>query len=232
MDFSIRPKTVLITMLCIIACLAALHIAQLFIYYYIDDPDIFDFVEIIDFDYEANLPSYYSSAALMFASLLLWIIGRHEFNANTPFKNHWIGLAIIFMLLSVDEAISLHEDIGDLFEDKEWVAAKGFLFFAWVVPYGVLMIFFAASYFRFVMALPSQTKWLFVCAGLMFVSGAMGVEVISAREADMHGSGTILYSALYTVEELLEMSAIAIFCYASLQYIQQQSEAVSFHIVR
>ena len=55
--------------------------------------------------------------------------------------------------------------------------------------------------------------FLFVGSGLLFVGGAVGVEIISAREADIHGSESVYYSVLYTIEELFEMIGIAIFCY-------------------
>ncbi len=232
MEFLIIPKRVLTFMLSIISLLVVLHVTQLAIYYYVGDPDIFDFVELIDFDYEANLPSFYSSSALLFTSLLLWIIGWYKFKQKALFKYHWLGLAFVFTFLGVDEGIALHEDIGDIFENKEWVDAQGFLFFAWVVPYGVLLLFFALSYLRFVLALPGKIKVLFICAGVMFVGGAMGLEIFSAREADLHGTDTVLYSALYTMEEILEMTSIALFCYALLLYIQQFSAKVVFHIDR
>lgn len=230
MEFSLNPKRVITAMLSIIAVLAVMHITQLVIFFQIGDPEIFDFVEIIDFDYEANLPSFYSSTAILFCAVLLWVIGLQERPRQMPFRYHWIGLAIIFTFLSIDEAIALHEDIGDIMEDLEWVDAKGFLYFAWVVPYGILLALFTVSYLKFVLALPRQTMILFLSAGVLFISGAVGLEIISAREADLHGTDTVYYSALYTIEELCEMIGIVIFCYALMRYIEAQRGHVQFHI--
>lgn len=230
MEFSLNPKRIAIAMLSIIAVLTIMHVTQLVIYFQTGNPEIFDFVEMVDFDYEANLPSLYSSTAILFCAALLWIISIQKYNEQAPFRYHWIGLAIIFIFLGIDEAVALHEDIGDIMEEQKWVDAKGFLFFAWVVPYGFLLMLFAVSYLKFVFALPRPTMILFICAGLLFISGALGFEVIGAREADLHGTETILYSVLYTIEELCEMIGIVIFCYALLRYIEAQAGRVQFCI--
>ncbi len=70
MEFSLNPGRVVKIMLTIIIVLAALHISQLVVFFEVGDPDKFDFIEMIDFDYEANLPSFYSSAAILFCAAL------------------------------------------------------------------------------------------------------------------------------------------------------------------
>jgi hypothetical protein len=229
-EISLNPKRIALTMLSIITVLAIMHITQLVIYFQVGNPEVFDFIEIIDFDYEANLPSFYSSTALMFCAVLLWVIGLHKRREQAAYKHHWIGLAIIFTFLSIDEAIALHEDIGDIMENMHWVDAKGLLYFAWVVPYGMLLVLFTVSYFKFVFSLPRQTMFLFIYAGGLFITGAIGIEVFSAREADLYGTDNISYSVLYTIEELCEMLGIVIFCYALLRYIEEQEGHVLFHI--
>lgn len=230
MELSLNPKRIVQTMLCIIALLTVLHVTQLVIFFQIGDPEIFDFIDLIDFDYEANLPSFYSSTSILFCASLLWIIGIQKRREQDTFKNHWIGLAIIFTFLSIDEAIALHESIGDIMEQQQWVNAEGFLYFAWVVPYGILLTLFALSYLKFVFMLPRQTMISFIFAGVLFISGAVGIEIISAQEADIHGTDTVLYSVLYTVEELCEMLGIVIFCHALLCYIELHIEHVQFRV--
>ena len=230
MELSLKPKRVAHIMLSIIALLTVMHVTQLVIFFQIGNPDVFDFIEIIDFDYEANLPSFYSSTSILFCSILLWVIGLQKRREQAPFKNHWIGLAIIFTFLSLDEAIALHESIGDIMEQQQWVNAEGFLYFAWVVPYGILLMVFAASYLKFVFSLPRQTMILFISSGALFIIGAIGIEILSAQEADINGTETVFYSTLYTIEELCEMLGIVIFCYALLRYIELQAGYVQLRI--
>jgi len=209
-------------MLAIIAVLTVLHVSQLVIFFQVGDPDQFDFIEIVDFDYEANLPSFYSTAAILFCAGLLWLVSSHKRKEQLPWRHHWLGLALIFSLLGLDEAIALHEEIGDLMEVFGLVNAHGFLYFAWVVPYGIALAVFALSYLKFVFALPRNTKYLFIVSGVLFVFGAMGIEMVSANEADINGTDTIYYSVLYTVEELCEMIGIVIFSYALMRYIEDE----------
>ena len=230
MEFTLQPKRVAQLMLTIILILATLHIAQLVAYFMIDDSDTFDFIKMLDFDYEANLPSFYSSTAIIFCAALLWIIGVNKRRNGEDFRYHWLGLAGIFTFLGIDEAIALHEEIGDFVEAQQWVEPTGFLYFAWVVPYGILLTVFLLSYLKFVFYLPTKSKYLFISAGTLFVTGAVGIEVFSAEEAHLYGTETIYYSTLYTIEELCEMLGIALFAYALLDYIESSGKSVTFNI--
>jgi hypothetical protein len=230
LEFRLNPRRIAAGMLIVIALLAAMHVAQLCVYYYVGDSDVFDFVELIDFDYEANLPSLYSSLAILFCAVLLWLIAVDKKASGEAYRYHWLGLAVIFTFLGVDEAISLHEEIGDLVEAVAWFEAAGYLFFAWVVPYGMLLVVFAVIYFKFVLSLPRKTMLMFVVAGCLFIFGAVGIEIISAREADLHGSETVYYSVLYTLEELCEMIAIVLFSNGLLRYMEAEKGAVIFRI--
>lgn len=97
------------------------------------------------------------------------------------------------------------------------------------MPYGALLAIFVISYLRSVLALPRVTMLLFITAGAMFVGGAVGIEVFSACEADLRGSETILYSVLYTLEELCEMCGVALFCYALMRYIESEYGGLRIH---
>jgi hypothetical protein len=160
----------------------------------------------------------------------LWLISAYKRQERLPYRFHWLGLAIIFSLLGLDEAISLHEALGDLVEHLELFDAHGYLYFAWVVPYAIALTLFVFSYLKFVLQLPKTTRLLFVVSGVLFVTGAMGIELISANEADLNGTNTILYSALYTVEELCEMFGMVIFCYALMSYIEKEQIQFVFRI--
>jgi hypothetical protein len=95
---------------------------------------------------------------------------------------------------------------------------SGLLYFAWVVPYALVLTAFGILYLPFVWALPPQSRVLFVAAGIVFVSGAMGMELLGGRELERYG-GTLLYAMYYTIEEAMEMGGILLFIYALLDYI-------------
>ncbi len=55
------------------------------------------------------------------------------------------------------------------------------------------------------------------------MTGVIGVEMLGAREADLHGTDTVLYCVLYTIEELLEMLGIVVFIHALLSHIVDEA---------
>ena len=67
------------------------------------------FARLLDLDLENNLPSWYSSIALLLSAVMLPIIGLHHSGRARKFARHWLALAILFLCLSVDEVASIHE---------------------------------------------------------------------------------------------------------------------------
>ena len=78
------------------------------------------------------------------------------------------------------------------------------------------------AYLKFVWALPKRTRLHFIMAGVIFLTGALGIEMLGAREADIYGYYTVIYSFLYSLEEMLEMLGIVLFIYALLSYLAQR----------
>jgi hypothetical protein len=225
MEISINPKKISVIFFTIIAVLAALHIAQLIAYYVIADPQRFDFVELIDFDYESNLPSFYSMFAIIICSGVLFMIAHGKRITRQPYSFQWEILAWIFLYLGLDEGLALHEDVGDLMEI--FITASGYLYFPWVIPYSILVGILAVFYFRFLLHLPRPTMVRFIIAGGLFLTGAVGLEIISANEADTYGTTSITYSVLYTLEELCEMIAMVLFLRALLEYYSREFGTLS-----
>ena len=98
---------------------------------------------------------------------------------------YWLGLTILFLFLAIDEGAAIHEAVSTFLE--RYMNARGALYFLWVVPYGVATLVFALAFLKFVWELPKDTRARFVAAGLIFLSGALGIEMFGAREADLHG---------------------------------------------
>lgn len=228
MQITLNPDHVFRGLLLAIGVLASLHIAQLTAYFWIADPEVFGYIEMLDFDIEANLPSLYSALVILLCASVLAVIGKSQRERGS--HRHWWGLAFIFAFLGVDEAIGLHEEIGDAFEKLELIGAEGYLYFMWVVPYSVILLSIAAIYLRFWWRLPSDTRWGFLISALLFLLGAVVLETISAAEADVNGTDTIYYSCLYTVEELLEMFSMAYFLKLLLTYLGRVCPAIRVSI--
>ncbi len=59
-------------------------------------------IPLFDFRTEMNIPTLYSSFALIICSILLWFISIKHYKAGSS-HIPWFGLAILFVFLSVDE---------------------------------------------------------------------------------------------------------------------------------
>ncbi len=208
--------------------LLVIHIAGLILYFNFDGYKILDITDWFDLAQENNIPSYYSGFALFSCSFFLFIITFSKKTTPPPAcKAYWLFLSILFVYLSLDEILAIHENIGTFIE--QFFEAKGFLYFLWVIPYSLLLLVFILIYLKFLINLPRKFQFLFILSGFIFVSGAIGFEVFSAKEADLHGYDSLKYCVLYTCEEFLEMAGIVLFLYALLLYIKDEIEYLSVY---
>lgn len=216
----INPKKVTRFLYLSIAFLAVLHIGNLVLYFVIDDPDKFDFIQLIDFDYEENLPTTFSSMLFFINAFLLWVVWRNERQVKGKDKIQWLVLSILFLYLGFDESAKIHENLGDIIET--YIEAEGYLYFPWSIAYLSIFAVLVILYFPFFLRLPKSTKIKFVIAAIVFVTGAAGFDIISAKEAYENGTATIKYSVLYTIEELMEMIGLVLFTGALLEVIKRR----------
>jgi len=170
-------------------------------------------------DLEGNLPAWYSSTALALAATLLSLIGARKKDQGASYANHWFALCIIFFYLSIDEAISIHEKAGSIFAPFQ---LTGVFYYNWVILGIGFVVVVGLSYLRFLMALPPVHRWRFICAGTVYVTGALAVEMIEARWASLHGPGNLIYATFVWIEETLEMVGVAVFIYALWVYIEEE----------
>ncbi|WP_238178428.1 hypothetical protein [Calothrix sp. 336/3] len=71
---------------------------------------------------------------------------------------------------------------------------------------------------KFIINLPRKTRSNFLVAGLIYLSGAIGCELIGGYILDSRMRG-IFYLIIITLEESLEMLGIAVFIYGLLSHI-------------
>jgi hypothetical protein len=194
------------------------------------------FVSLFDLWNESNLPTWFSSFLLLCAASLLALIATAKRHAGDPYAKHWVGLALVFLYLSIDETAMLHELIGTVFAA---VAGRFSAFFAttwvWMYPFLVIVAAFGVVYLRFLFALPRRYQWLFVVSGIMYVGGALGLEFVEAyykvlTGVDLKfetGGHLVVLATLIGVEEMLEMGGIVLFVVALLRYLQASIGSVA-----
>jgi hypothetical protein len=211
------------------ACLVGVHVTFELLYLFAGHDYIFGLRPLFHLDNEGAFPTMYSAVNMLFCSALLATIAACSRRAGTGYSFHWAALSIIFLFLATDEAFELHEKLNDPL--REFLNISGVFYFAWVIPYGIAVLVFLAAYMKFLIHLPGKTRALFILAGAIFLSGAMGMEFAGGSHYETYGSGNLVYSSLVVVEEALEMAGIIVFIYALLSYIRAEFRELRIKIL-
>ena len=174
-----------------------------------------DLVELVSLSYEGNLPTWLSSSLLLACAVALVAIARAVGTRGGPHRRHWALLGGVFGYLSIDEAVELHERLNLL------VDLDGPLYYGWIVPAAVVVAALGLAYVRFLLALPAVTRRRFVVAGLLYVGGALFMEVPLGLWVEAHGDGGLGYALIDFAEELLEMTGASLFLFALLDHLDE-----------
>lgn len=164
----------------------------------------------LSLSYEGNLPTWYSSCLLWTAALGLGLCGARAHED----RGRWWLLAGLFALMSLDEAIELHEDLGG-------AELHGVLYFSWVIWGALLVAGFVLGHWRFWRRLPPPTRRGFAWAAAFYVGGALGMELPLGAWYEVHGDENLGYALLDTVEETLEIAGISVFLLAIARHLQR-----------
>lgn len=177
---------------------------------------VYQINDLFSVDQEGNIATWYNAMLWFIPAVLSLMIACFHLQQKDRWRFHWLGLALLFFYLTLDEAAAIHETFTVPL--RETLSLGGYLYFAWLlvgIPFTLIVI---AVFGQFVLALPGWTKLLFVLAGLIYVGGAVGIEAISANEWYLHDGPTLLYSVINAFEEFFEMSGLVILIYALLRY--------------
>jgi len=179
------------------------------------------FVRFVDVSREANITSWFSSVLLLIGALLILLIARLKNLEKDTFARHWAFMAYVFFYLSLDEAARIHE--ATIEPLRTLLNTSGIFYYAWVIIAIPVLLILAIFYAKFVISLPGKTRNQFILAAVLFLSGALGLEMLGGFWFDVEVNGLYLSSILITFEELLENLGVVVFISALLTYIQMQS---------
>ncbi len=224
---AIQPSKVTRILGFIVTLLVSASIAGHIIKFTTGNNYIHGFVVIFDVNREYNIPAGFSAVILLIAAFLLSTIAVFKKRKGAPYALHWIILAVIFMYLSIDEAVCIHERFNPSARD---MFGTGWLpYYAWVIPGSAFVLFFALSYFRFLLHLPMKSRRLFSIAAILYIGGALGIEIAGYHYVALYGPNNLTYNMIGTVEETLEMVGIILFIYALLDYISLNVQEIRLH---
>lgn len=164
-------------------------------------------LQLFDLDEEYNLPTWFSSFLLLNNAFILFMISQ---GPTTSHRTHWRVLASGFLLLSIDEVAGLHETLNTAIEMN------------WAIPGGIVAAIVGIAFLPFLLALPRKRALLFVTSGIVYVLGAVIIELLSE---DMD-SDTLGYMLAVAVEEGCEMLGAWLFLAVNLHSLRQSADAV------
>jgi hypothetical protein len=165
---------------------------------------------------EQNFPTWWSSFLLLACAFVLWAIAAVTPPGPGRYKRHWTVLGAIFCYMSIDEFAEVHECLATMPGLND---LHGIWYYGWVVPAVVLVAVFALSYLRFLFHLPMKTRTKVAVAGVVYVGGALGVELILGAFTDKHGNENFTWAMIGMVEESMEIVGSSLFLYALLEYL-------------
>ena len=226
--FKLSAKLLLRRLLIVVSALIALALLKI----YTGEYWFFSWLaDKFDLDVEGNFPSVYSGIALAFSALLLFIIGHLEKQKRSKYSRSWMILSGVFLFLAIDEMVSIHEFFV-LEPVRESMGLSGIFYFTWVLPAIIILAVFVIAFSKFLRSLNRKTRMQFILAGVVFVLGAVGCEMIGGYvaegyfEAKSTGAAVprlsvYLYNILVIFEEGMEMLGVVLFIHALITYIQQ-----------
>lgn len=223
--FILNPKKVLSILSYLIIFLVLLSVTGQWFHFTFDLQERVRYSQLTSFlnvNDERNLPTFFSSIILLISSILLCFITYSEVQKERNrkyYKFSWFFLAIIFLYLSIDEYAAIHERLTP--EMRGLGTFTSWFYYAWVIPAMIGVTILGLFFLKFVIYLPYKTRNQFVVSGILYVGGALGMELVSSRYTYYYGKENLNYSLLTTIEETMEMFGIAYFIYALLCYIQE-----------
>lgn len=204
----------------IAAALTAAGIMVVVLKHYVGHDFIHGLGPKFDLDAENSVPSWFSSALLLLSALLLSAMAVSQGGFRTMAGRFHGVLAMIFVLLSLDEAASFHEALSKPL--REAMRLDGIFYYAWVVPGSLFVLAIAVWSVRALQNLPRQVRLGYLLAGGVYCSGALGLEFVESWYHWTRGQRDVWFACMAVIEESLEMIGVILFLRALLRGFANQ----------
>ncbi|MCD7060467.1 hypothetical protein [Pelagibacterium xiamenense] len=180
-------------------------------------------------DTELALPSWYSTTLLLVCAALLYLIARATRADGGRDWGRWMMLSVIFLLMSLDEAASFHEVL--MRPMRSAFDATGIFYYTWVVPGAIGVLVLGLYFLPFVLRLPRSTAAWIVLAGMLYVGGALGLELFGGAFDEAWGTASLPYIFVSVLEESLEIAGLSVFVMALCTHIGTQWRALDVTVL-
>jgi hypothetical protein len=179
---------------------------------------------LFDFDTERNLPTFFSGCLLLINSLLLLAVWRTHI--QLPDRRAWFLLASLFTFLAFDEFFGVHEHLTE--PVRETLSLSGVFFFSWIVAYGAAALALSLAFAPVWWRLESHAKRALALAAALYLSGAIGMEMIGGWYFEtVRGARDAAFALLCTIEESLEITGSIVLLRALLGMVREGSRELT-----
>ncbi len=178
---------------------------------------IYELANRFDVDDEVSVPTWYSQILLLFIGLAAFAAAY--LSEKKAVARLWAVFGTIGVVYSIDEGSGLHEFVLQtlhvtFFEDASSTKSDN----AWLIILPFVLLIAGWLVWSMIRYLPKRTMLLFVLAGFVFLTGAVGIDLLTSvteRESFLH------QGILAGLEEALEIFGSIIALYAIVDYIEK-----------
>ena len=183
---------------------------------------------LFNLDKEQTIATWFSSMLLGLNGLLALALRSTEHEMRLV--KYWTTLGWLLIILSLDEAASLHERTGLLLAN---LRLEGAFQYAWVIPGTVLVLLAGVWFLGFFRQLQPRLRNVLMTAGFLYVAGALGVEFLEGAVASgalfgVVGETGTPYNSVVAIQEFMEMAALVILMTALLRELGTRTEQLGF----
>lgn len=227
-DVCLAPARVARALLVVFALLLLAHAGGLFLTFALHYGDPLGLIRLFNIALERNIPTFFEGGLFVIAALLFLLLARLPWH-DLAERRLWLVLAATFVFLALDETLAIHERLID--PVRTHLHTGGFLFFAWVVPYSIAVLALAIWATPKFWRLGTRFRILFGLSAVVFLSGAVGMEMLGGRYYQgNHETVDLTYRLFQTVEETLEFMGLILLIYTQLALLRTRTTEASLRL--
>lgn len=162
--------------------------------------------ETLNVGVEFNLPTWFASVLWALFSLAAVYLSTVDLGRRLS----WLLVALVGLLASVDEYLMLHDRLGRHSNAIEIALGIDLGGATWILLGVVIAAAVAALLARFVLSLAPRTRRDIVMGAVLFLTGAIGFELISNLAYEVTQSMNWIVELTRHIEELLEFAGVIV----------------------
>jgi len=217
---TLYPRSTVFWLCAITILLLGIHLISILLVYTIGPQNVLvrRIYDLFFPDAEWNIPTLFSTCLFLINAALFAILWKAKQVAGEV-QRIWLVLSGIFVFLSIDEFVALHEMLIDPL--RKLFDASGFFYYTWIIPYGIAVVLLALIMIPIWWRMEKMIRFWFALSAVVYLSGAIGVEMIGGKYYEMMRMNKDLgYVFISTFEESLEMAGLIILTYVLLLLVR------------